>query len=640
MKIRSLRAFALAALLVVSSDALTLHRLFRDHMIVQRDHPVIVSGAAQPGASLEVSLQRAGTMFREQVSADSTGLWKVSLGPVTLGAPWELHVRADGEELKVSDMVAGDVWLLSGQSNMEWKIRDGVTGPDSEAHAEKYPGIRYFAVEKRCSNVAERDLTSGEWQVCSPETVGGFSAVGYYFARRVSAETGIPIGLIECNWGGSSIEAWMSPDLLAGLPHSQGTVIPEVDRGEITLFEAGNLSESRAGKLVELIENSFEGLKVGAAALDFDDSGWAASPFPKVADLPREILWLRRTFDWSGSGPAKLDLGFPHERVVVYVNGKEVARFQNQPVQVALDAGVLHKGRNVIALRLANPWWFPYIDGVTEHFGISGAESGSFVSLAGDWRLSTSLEPKLPVLWGMQQVNSALFNGMLSPLTDFGIKGVLWYQGETNADSPVQYATLFPAMIQDWRIRFKQGYFPFYFVQLANFGEPRETVEDRSLGHIRQAQAAALTLPRTGMALAIDVGEAYDIHPKNKVAVGERLARHALRNEYGKKLTAGSPEMREVMISGAQVRVAFTTESGLKTTDGAAPRCFSLAGSDGVYHLAEARIDGNTIVLSSKEVPEPKTVRYAWAGNPTVNLADGEGLPVVPFRTDSLPAPY
>jgi sialate O-acetylesterase len=640
MKTPALLLAALAPIALLGSE-LRLHRLFQDHLVIQRDREVVVTGTAAPGISVRVALSRGNEIGQASAKAGSDGRWLARLPAVSMGTPLTLEATAGDKSVLVSDILAGDVWLLSGQSNMEYKIRDGVIGPDSEPRAEAYPQIRYFTVAKRCGDREETDFETGDWAVCSPEAVKAFSAVGYYFARRLTSEVGVPIGLIEADWGGSSIEAWMLPELLAGFPHRVGTRIPEVERGELTLAQAGQLSEERAARLVQEIETSYDGLKAGVTKTDFDDSAWREVTFPSLPELPREIAWLRKGFDWQGdSQGAILNLGFPNERVTIFVNGREVGRFLNKEAIAELPAGLLQKGRNVVVLRLCNPWWSPGLNAPAETFGVRSADGKFSTSLLGSWKLNTDLEPRLPVIWGMQHVNSALFRGMISPLLNFQLKGVLWYQGETNWDNPQEYAALFPAMIQDWRIRFGQGYLPFYFVQIANFGAPTDAVVDHSSAHVRVAQAAGLTVPRTGMVVTLDVGDPYDIHPKNKVAVGERLARHALRNDYGRAMNAEGPVYSGVEYQDGTARVRFRVNGGLRTSDGGAPKCFVLAGDDGKWHVAKAVIEGDAVVLTSAEVRQPKAVRYAWSGSPVVNLCDGEGLPAAPFRTDNQPAPF
>ena len=287
-------------------------------------------------------------------------------------------------------------------------------------------------------------------------------------------------------------------------------------------------------------------------------------------------------------------------------------------------------------MRLANPWWFPYIDAAPGDLRIFEVEGQQSVSLAGPWTYSKTMEPALPAYLSTQEVSSALYNGMIAPLVNFGIAGVIWYQGENNGDRGAQYRRLFPALIQDWRIRFRQGYTPFLFVQLANCGTPTELAEPTGWPFLREAQDQALQMPLTGMAVAIDVGEARDIHPKNKAAVGERLARHALKLAYGQPAIAtDGPRFRSVEFAAGQATVLFDHATGLRTRDGAAPKSFAVAGQDRVFHRAEAKIVDERLVVASAEVGDPVAVRYAWARNPLVNLENSEGLPAAPFRTDA-----
>lgn len=609
-------------------------------MVVQRGQAIPVGGHAAPGAAVWVSLARHDHRQVAKALADDAGHWRVTLDAVDVGGPMTLEVEAGPDVLRIDDVLAGDVWLISGQSNMEHRVGDGVSGPRAEPVAERFAQIRTFKVPQRASETPQTDLDAGGWLVCSPASVAEFSAVGFYFARRITELTGVPIGLLEASWGGSTLEAWCPRELLADHPHKVGSVIPEVERGEWSLAEARGVSDARATLLLRAADESQEGIARGVLDVDHDDSGWSRIDFPLTTELPREIAWLRRTFDWDDDGPAVLALGRPQDRASVYLNGRSLGRCVEGEMAVPVPPGVLRRGRNVLVLRLAFPWWHPSLEVEATRFGICRADGNGLQSLLQGWRIDSTLEPPLPVTYALQNVNAALYNGMVAPLLGTALRGVLYYQGEANWDNPQQYARLFPAFVADWRRRFGQELLPFYFVQIANFGPATEAVQDRSSAHLRAAQAEALALPGTGMVVTLDVGEALDIHPKNKVDVGERLARHALRDVYGHAVVVDGPRARSVVLADGKARVLFAVGSALTTRDGQRPRSFALAGADGRWHTADARIEGDAVVLSSRDVPHPAWVRYAWSSSPVVNLCDAEGLPAAPFRSDDFAVPF
>ncbi len=319
-----------------------------------------------------------------------------------------------------------------------------------------------------------------------------------------------------------------------------------------------------------------------------------------------------------------------------YLNGTPVLHQRIDPAEVTLAPERFKKGKNELVFRLANPWWNPYVL-AGEKAALRREDGSVLVPLDSGWRFSNALEEKVPTFYDLQHVPSGLYHGMVSPLLNLGIAGVIWYQGESNGNQGVAYRQLFPTMINEWRIQFRQGYFPFLFVQLANFGEPTQAVEAQGWPWLREAQAQALSLPYTGMATAIDVGDAYDIHPKDKRTVGERLALKALAIAYGKDTVHVGPTYQSHQIVGNRVTVELDHAAGLRTLDGSAPKGFAVAGNNRVFYPAKAGLNGNMITLISDSVATPVAVRYGWAKNPTVNLYNQANLPAIPFRTDDWP---
>jgi len=454
--------------------ALELPKVFADHMVLQRGQEIPVWGKADPKQWVNVTFQ--GKKYR--VKADKEGQWMLKMDAFSKGGPYILSINTKKDSKVLENVMMGDVWLLGGQSNMEWALKNTNSGEDS-VNAANHPNIRLFEVGRNLSLEVIEEVPEAKWSICSPETAANFSAIGYYFARRIESDMDVAIGLLDINWGGTVSEAWTSGDAL--LTHA-------------------DFKETVA-------KNQSEGPK------DFSD--------PK--------------------------------------------------------------------LKSPNSW------------------------------------------------PTSLFYGMLEPVIPFAIKGALWYQGESNASRAYQYREIFPLMIEDWRTHWGQGDFPFLWVQLANFRQPKADPEDSDWAELREAQSMALSLPNTGQAVIIDKGEANDIHPRDKWTVGERLAKGAKKVAYGMDVVYSGPTYKSMEIQGNQIRVSFDhIGSGLMVNDKYGyVKGFSVAGQDKKFHWVSGQQDGDQIVLETGDIKNPVAVRYGWADNPDdVNLYNKEGLPADPFRTD------
>lgn len=607
---------------------------FTDHAVLQRNQPITVFGQATPGAIVSATLdQQTGAAY-----TDRSGKWRVSLPARPAGGPYVLTITDGTDSVRCADILVGEVWLASGQSNMEYKVQQGVLNTAAEMRQANYPTLRYLEVPKQPASSPTPFTDSLRWLVCDSQSVGEFSAVAYFFARAVQQEIAFPIGIVDATWGGSTIEAWMSPEVLARLPHLPGPEVPEVRSGRYSLEDFSAVNETNIAQAVRLTDSAFAGLERGVTQMSFDDADWAKANLAGWNAADRQIYWFRKRIqlDDLPTDSLRLNLGLPGSQMHVYLNGRLVLHRQTDPAVVTLAPGLFRKGENVLAFRLANPWWNPYVLG-GERAALRRTDRSVVAQLDSGWRLSNALEKQVPTFYDLQHVPSGLYHGMLSPLFDLGFAGVIWYQGESNGNNGLDYARLFPTMISEWRIRFQQGYLPFLFVQLANFGNPTREVEPNGWPWLREAQAQTQYLPYTGMASAIDVGDPYDIHPKDKRTVGERLALAALAIAYGKDTDYAGPTYHSHTISGNQVRVQFDYADGLRVVDGEKPEGFALAGSDRVFYPAAATIEGTTVTVKSDSVEAPLAVRYGWAQNPIVNLSNRAKLPAVPFRTDDWP---
>ena len=531
------------------------------------------------------------------------------------------------------------------------------TRAEAEIAAAHYPQMRLFIVPTAVASEPVADIEAA-WAVCSPETVGAFSAVGYYYGRELHRRLGVPIGLVHTAWGGTVAEAWTSRGALLAVP-DLATLVTEFERDNHDLDAALAAYEERRRAWAPLFapeDEVNEGLRRGWAAPGTGADGWGTMPLPctwQAAGLDYSgVFWFRKEVDlpaaWSGR-TLTLSLGAIDKGDITYVNGVRVGGLShldredswNTRRVYTVPGELARAGRNTIAVRAyshvyAGGLWGP---AHAMNLRLPGAPDAAPISLAGDWRYSVerNMGPALPPP-GPENPNwpAALFNAMIAPLLPYAIRGAIWYQGESNADRAFQYRSLFPTMIRDWRRAWAQGDFPFYFVQLANYFSGGDSSRGSAWAELREAQAMTLALPNTGMAVITDVGEALDIHPADKQTVGHRLALNALAQTYGQgEVEFSGPRYRGRTIEGSAIRLAFDHAAGLTARgllDG-----FTIAGGDGSFAPAQARIDGETVVVSSPAVPVPVAVRYAWSDNPPCTLYNAAGLPASPFRTDECP---
>jgi sialate O-acetylesterase len=618
-------------------------------MVLQRNKPNTFWGWTTPGEEVTVSV--AGKKATGQAGAD--GRWVVNLMPPKAGGPYRVLVEGsigretagkpdravidirDKKSAVLEDVLVGDVWLCTGQSNMEFGLSQSLGG-QAEVGAANQPNLRLFMVPRQVG-YAPKAVNGGEWRVCNSKTVaqdgwGGFSAVGYHFGRKLQTELGVPIGLVEDCWGGTSAEAWTGAKGLSPL----GDFAPQLAQVESLQTSGGPVF----GTYNNLWMDQYDpGRREGWQASSFDDSDWASTNLPGGPAGTRRVVWLRKTVDVPASGPATLYLNRIDDTDTTWVNGNLAGTtgfdwaWRRYPV-------TLQPGRNVIAVRV-------FTGGQASSF-LGGADqmyldlsNGSHVSLAGEWKTKVSFDPVLASskprdMEPNPTVPTVLYNGMIAPLAPLAIRGVIWYQGETNAGRGAQYRRLLPAMIADWRRAFGQGDFPFYIVSLANFMARDPNPGDDYWAELRDAQAfTAATVPHSGLAVAIDVGEANDVHPKDKKTVGERLAANALAKEYGRKIEYSGPIFKAAKREGGGFRLSFEHAGGLKAKGVLAG--FAVAGSDRKWHWATGKIESGSVLVSSSEVMDPVAVRYAWGHNPAATLYNGAGFPAVPFRSDDWP---
>ena len=624
-----------------SARALRLPRLFGEGIVLQRQARVPVWGWGAPGRSVTVALD---DVVRTTTAAAS-GAWRVTLPPQSAGGPRRLVVRSGADSVVLRDVLVGDVWVASGQSNMEWPLVN-TRNAATEIAAANDRRLRHFKVPTSFSQVPEADLVGGSWAVADSQHVGTFSAVAYYFARDLRKSLDVPIGIINTTWGGSRIETWMSRAAL-GLDSARWTAVWAEEAASQRRF--AEKLRAKIGDLPKTDPGLVDGRALWADPA-LDESGWQPITVPALweqqgYDGLDGIAWYRVAFELSADDAARgvrLGLGPIDDADITWVNGVEIGRTNNYSLPRVYDvpARALHAGRNVIAVR---------VEDTGGGGGIWGDSAGVFLdvggtrrSLGAGWKFRVGGASLQPDGQHINKVPTVVYNRMVHPLLGFPIKGVIWYQGESNADSAAdarKYAPLFKTMIQSWRGEWRSGEFPFLWVQLANFMAPDSQPPAQSAWAIlRDAQTAALALPKTGQAVIIDVGEEKDIHPRDKLDVGTRLALAARHVAYAQPVEHIGPTHRSHVVRGNAVAVQFEHVGGglvSHANDGAVGG-FAIAGADRRFVWADARIERNTVIVSSPQVAAPVAVRYAWGNNPTrASLYGKSGLPAVPFRTDT-----
>jgi sialate O-acetylesterase len=618
-----------------------LPRLVSDGMVLQRDAQVKVWGWAAQREKVTVS-------FHDSVyfaTANEKGEWTILLSGLKAGGPFTMTVSASNI-ITVKDIMIGDVWVCSGQSNMELPVRRVRPLYGKEIASSANPYIRHFTVPQKYDfNAPENDLDSGKWESPNPTAVLNFSAVAYFFGTDLYEKYHVPIGLINTSLGGSPAESWLSEEALKQFPNHLNEAQRFRDANLIRQIESQDKARIDAwyAELWQKDEGYRDSQKPWSeTALSTDGwrrmnvpGYWAATELGAV----NGVVWFRKDVEVPASmigKPAELNLGRIVDADSVFINGVFVGTtsYQYPPRWYNLPPNVLKAGPNTVVVR------------VISNIGKGGFVldkpyqivcEGGTIDLKGPWlyRLGARMEPLASQTF-IRWKPLGLFNAMLAPLLNYAIKGVIWYQGESNAERPIEYRDLFPAVIRDWRAKWNQGDFPFLFVQLPNFMEAKDQPSESNWALLREAQLRTLSLPRTGMAVAIDIGEWNDIHPLNKKDVGKRLALAAQKVAYADdKVVYSGPIYQSMKVDGDKIIIAFTnTGSGL-VARGEELKTFAIAGSDKRFVWAKAKIENNRVVVWSEMVSNPVAVRYAWADNPEgANLYNAEGLPASPFRTD------
>lgn len=641
----------LAAVLATFPGALraapSLPHLFSDHMVLQREMGIRVWGWADPGEKVDVAIAQA----RAETVSGSDRRWEVTLPPMEAGGPYILTVRGN-TTIEIKDVMIGEVWVASGQSNMTFALSGATNATEALAQANR-PQVRLFMVPGRVSLTGQRDTRAATWKVCTPEAVKDFSAVAYFFAVRLEESLKVPVGIIESAWPGSSGEEWTDTESLS----ANAILKPILERWDASPADVRSFGAEAAP--VDLEFDDFELLP---------EAGSSAKPL-MLSDFNNNLpttstggLW---TYSWKDALQttfAMVSPGRDGEGSAIHVNGRvaelDTARLdaslkpQNETADLSRYSGLRFWARGQGEFRLqalqptitdtdnyesatikANSEWKPvtvwFKDLKQEGWGV--VEPLTLQTLTGFSVLA------MPDVGYPDRPPAGLYEGMIVPIEPYRIRGVIWYQGEGNGWRGYQYKSLLPALIRTWRTGWGEGDFPFLIVQLPNYGTSPE-LGNSLWAEVREAQfLASKTLPNTGLIVTIDLGDPKNLHPPRKQPVGDRLALWALGTTYGRKGAYSGPLYQSMKVEGNEVHVGFRLfGSQLEARDGVL-KGFSVAGTDRKFHWAEARIDGDTVIVSTPDVADPVAVRYDWANSPDGNLYNAEGLPASPFRSDDWP---
>lgn len=622
-----------------------LNGIFGDSMVLQRDAPLRIWGKASPEELITVKFH----LQERKTTADKNGEWQVALSPEKAGGPYTLNVHGK-ETVILKGILMGDIWLCSGQSNMEFPVKgwSSVYNADEEIKQADFPRIRLFTVEKNVQALPADDLKGGVWKTCSPASIAPFSAVGYFFGRALQKDLKVPIGLINSTWGGTQIETWISHAGFESDPYFKQVIQHAPSLGINELLEQRRLREKQ---YLELLQKGLPDAADSAQwkTTQYDDRNWDNMDLPGLWEQQENlsrldgIVWFRKDIyiDSADAGKAgSLHLAKIDDRDETYLNGTMIGGINgwNTDRAYPVPEGLLKPGKNVIAVKVE--------DGGNGG-GIYGEGKDLFLtvddhkkSLSGAWHYRVEKVGRNSNGIGPNDYPSFLYNGMVHPFQQLSIKGVIWYQGEANASRAYEYKHALSLLISDWRNRFNNKSLPFYYVQLTSYNAGNgNSTQGSTWAELRESQSATLRVPKTGMAVTIDIGDAKDIHPRNKKDVGERLAAIALKHTYGINKISSGPVYTRMRKSGQKMIIDFSfigaglTAKGVNELSG-----FEVAGSDRKFFPAKAVIAGKSVELFSPEVSNPVAVRYAWADDAgNANLFNKDGWPAAPFRTDNWP---
>jgi sialate O-acetylesterase len=622
---------------------------FTDNMVLQQKTDAAIWGTDAPGKSVTITTSWNSKNYTIVAGADST--WKTKVATPSYGGPYTI-IFDDGDKTVLNNVLIGEVWVCSGQSNMEMQMQGGlgsVLNLDKEvADAANYPQIRMLKIDNKTSFQPRTDVpVKWGWNVCGPQTVRDFSAAAYFFAKNLYDDKHVPVGIINSTWGGTVAEAWTSGDALKTMPAFAPFV--KAIEGGLTQekLNARYQDDIRAWlNTINANDPAWQNGRLLWAMPGFDDSAWKKMNVPtywEQAGVPDYdgTVWFRKVVKvppaWVGKD-LKLNIGGIDDYDDSFFNGTEIGHTELfiYKRSYKIPAKLVKAGDNTIAIRVFDNGGLGGINKGPMILSVVGDTSAK-IDISGEWNYHLAVDltqlPQPPVNNNSPNRPTLIYNAMIKPIEPYTIKGVIWYQGESNADRPYEYEQLFPLLITDWRQKWGEGNFPFYFVQIASYSA-NDQPPAADWPALRYAQLKTLSLPNTGMAVTIDIGDYHRIHPQNKQEVGRRLALIARAKTYGEHIAYSGPVYQSQKIDGNKIALSFKYTNGGLVAKGDTLKGFTIAGADKIFHPAAAVIEGNKVIVSGADVADPVAVRYAWANFPACNLYNGAGLPASPFKTD------
>jgi sialate O-acetylesterase len=638
--IKSIKKYLLPSLVLFASTAIAqikLPKLISDGMVLQRSETIKLWGWASPQEKIKLTFKQK----TYQTTTDQNGKWSIKLPPQIAGGPYEMTFTASNKVV-LKNILFGDVWVCSGQSNMELALDRLIDQYPKEIKEANYPQIRQFLIPDEYNfKTPQEDVSSGSWKTATSDNILSFSGVAYFFALDIHKKHKVPIGLINTALGGSPAQAWISEKAIKNFPEYDQELQKFKDNSLIASIEKKDKSAAEAW--YNALNQQDEGLRGNWKAADLNDQGWDEMAIPgywhdqKLKNVNGSV-WFRKTIDVPASmvgKPVKLLLGRIVDADSVFINGQLVGStsYQYPPRRYLFSGEILKKGRNTIAIKVINNSGKGGFVLDKPYQLIAGSDT---LSLRGPWKYKVGTKMGVtPSTTFVRWKPVGLYNSMIAPLVNYTIKGVLWYQGESNTAKPAEYANLMTTLIKDWRQAWNKPALPFLYVQLPGFMESNSEPEESNYAELRMQQLQLLKVDHTAMAVALDLGEWNDIHPLNKKDVGVRLALQAEQLVYGNKNVVHSgPLFKQVTAEGNKLVISFSTNgSVLKAYGGKELKHFAIAGSDGKYKWAKAKIKGDQVIVWNDNISKPVSVRYAWAHNPdTANLYNRENLPASPFE--------
>jgi sialate O-acetylesterase len=633
----------------ITYGQVVLPSCFTDNMVLQQQTKVNLWGTETPGKDFTILTSWNNKTY--QAKADADGNWKIQVSTPVYGGPYTITFN-DGTITTLHNVLIGEVWVCSGQSNMEMPLTSfygDVLNLNYElSDAANYPEIRMLTIDHKTSfTPLPNAQTKGGWAICNPQTVRDFSAVGYFFAKNLFAGKHIPIGMINSSWGGTVAEAWTSGSALKTMS-AFAPFVQSIEDG-LTQQKLDAQYQTNVRTWIDSINTTDPGFQQGQlvwAQPSFDDAAWQKMTLPaywEQSGVPvyDGTMWFRKKVivpaAWAGKD-IKLYMGGIDDYDVSYFNGAEIGHTESfwYTRTYTIPGSMVKAGENTIAVRVFDNGGLGGINKGPLQLSLASDTTGQ-INLAGAWAYHQATElkqlPQAPIQSNSINRPMIIYNAMINPILSYTIKGAIWYQGESNADRATQYRQLLPLLISDWRQKWDEPNFPFYFVQIANYSAADQGPA-ADWPALRDAQLSTLSVPHTGMAVTIDIGDVNHIHPQNKQEVGRRLALIARAKTYGENIPYSGPIYQTQAIQGNKIELTFThTDKGL-LAKGDTLKGFTIAGADKKFYPAQAIISGTKVIVTSSDVTNPVAVRYAWANNPICNLYNGVNLPASPFRTD------